>query len=67
MVNLQSREIILGEKKDSIERFEVWFHTPKGLKTTLVLAIIECQENDWPIDVIRAVAVAVGETFYEVL
>ncbi len=66
MINLETNEIILGEEKEMIDFWEVWWHTPKGLMQNIAMARALCKDNDWPMDVIRPVPVAISSTLYEV-
>lgn len=58
--------LVIGDKAEIVQRWEVWFSTPKGLVVKLTDAYKMCAELDWPLDVIRPVPVAIGETMWEV-
>ena len=67
MIILSQRKILLGEKKEHILKFDVWWVTQAGLVVKLEDAVALCRSNGWDELSIRPVPVAVGETIYELL
>lgn len=67
MVSLENSVIRLGDKSYNIKHFSVWFRTPKGLCSTLNLAIEVCNGLNIEPDLnIQAVCVAIAdENIYE--
>jgi hypothetical protein len=66
MILFVENKIRLGEKIENILRWEVWFHTPWGLCTTLEHAITTCQIGEIdPEQAIIPITVAVSDTMYE--
>lgn len=62
MVSLEAGIIVLGDKKEKIVKFEVWFLTQVGLHPTLAEALSTCRELGVnPIFELVSVPVAIGE------
>ena len=68
MICLQSKMLTFGDKVESIKSFEVWFSTPFGLCKQVEEAVESCKSRDIDPELgVKAVSVAVTETWYEVL
>lgn len=62
MINLETKEIIHGDLKAGIMRFEVWWRGPQGLYKTLDDALKMCKDNDFePGLVLRPVCMSIGK------
>jgi hypothetical protein len=59
--------IKLGKKIEEIQKFEVWWISPKGLHGTLEEAKTVCKELDLESIMIKPVCVAVSSSTYEVM
>lgn len=68
MINLEQNTIsYVNGDSVPIRRYEVWYMTPLGLFNDREAAIIEIKKVDFPVHVIRPVAVAIAEDgMYEV-
>ena len=65
MVDLESNTVKTMGKTEKIIRWEVWFWTIKGLFPSLEAAIESAREIDFPVEMVKPVPVAIGETIYE--
>lgn len=66
MIDIEKGTITIGNQEDTIDHYTCWWMTPKGLYINLEEAKAILKANEWPIEVLRPVPVAVGLTLYEV-
>lgn len=62
LIDLERGEIILGEKKVKIKKFEVWWNSPMGLHTSFDDAKDQMRTQELPINmIVKPVPVAIAE------
>ena len=67
MINLQTGEMWVGDKNDSLRKWEVWFVTAEGTHPTLDEALKSCEKIGQPVWSIKPIPVALGATTFEVM
>jgi hypothetical protein len=65
MIDLQQGVITHDGVAHPIKSWAVWWRTPTGLFQQLEAAIMDAEQSEFPITMIRSIPVAIGDGVYE--
>lgn len=67
MINLKDKTLTFDGKTEPIHKYEVWWMGVDGLYIKIEEALQDAERNKIEPNMLRAVSVALSETFYEVI
>lgn len=65
MIDLEQNVITHDGVAHKITRWDVWWRTPSGLFQNLEAAKLDAEQLEFPLNMLRAVPVAIGHGVYE--